>query len=59
METEVIFLIAATMGRVLSRIFGSKIYELTGEWRSCTMRSFILVFCTHPQISLGTSNQGE
>jgi hypothetical protein len=25
--------------------------------RSCTMRSFII--CTHPQISLGKSSQGE
>jgi hypothetical protein len=40
--------------RVLRRIFGPKMDEVTGEW---TMRSFI--FCTPPQILLGRSNQGE
>jgi hypothetical protein len=25
--------------------------EITGEWRSCTVRNFII--CTHPEISLG------
>jgi hypothetical protein len=37
--------------RVLRRIFGPKRDEETGEWRSWTMRSFII--CAHPQISLG------
>jgi hypothetical protein len=32
--------------RALKRIFRSKRDEVTGEWRSCTMRSF--VFCIHP-----------
>jgi hypothetical protein len=41
--------------RVLRRIFGSKRDEVTGKGRSCTMRSFI--FCTHPQMLLGISNQ--
>jgi hypothetical protein len=41
--------------RVLRRISGPKIDEVTGEWRK--LRSFII--CTHPQISLGRSNQGE
>jgi hypothetical protein len=41
---------------VLRRIFGRKRNEVTWEW-SCTMRSFII--CTHPQISLGRSSQGE
>jgi hypothetical protein len=31
--------------------------EQRGNGRSCTVRSFII--CTHPQISLGRSNQGE
>jgi hypothetical protein len=43
--------------RVLRRIFGPKRDEVTGEWRSWTIRSFI--FCKHPQILLGKSNQGE
>jgi hypothetical protein len=41
-----------------------KIHRMTRmimKWQenggSCTVRSFI--FCTHPQISLGRSNQGE
>jgi hypothetical protein len=41
--------------RVLRRIFGPKRDEVTGG--SCTMRNFII--CTHPQISLGRSSQGE
>jgi hypothetical protein len=41
--------------RVPRRIYGPKRDEVTGE--NCTVRSFI--FCTHPQISLGRSNQGE
>jgi hypothetical protein len=43
--------------RVLRRIFGPKRDEVMGEWRSCIMRSFII--CTHSQISLGKSSQGE
>jgi hypothetical protein len=43
--------------RVLRRIFGPKSDEVTGEWRNCTMGSFII--CTHHQILLGRSNQGE
>jgi hypothetical protein len=43
--------------RVLRRIFVPKRDEVTGEWGSCTMRNFII--CTHPQISLGKSSQGE
>jgi hypothetical protein len=43
--------------RVLRRIFGHRRDEVTGEWRKCTMRNFII--CTHPQISLGKSSQGE
>jgi hypothetical protein len=42
---------------VLRRIFGPKRDEVTREWRSYTMRSFII--CTHPQISLGRSIQRE
>jgi hypothetical protein len=41
--------------RVLRRIFGPKRVEVTEE--SCTMGSFII--CTHHQILLGRSNQGE
>jgi hypothetical protein len=37
--------------RVLRRMLGPKRDDVTGEW------SFIC--CTHPQISLGKSNQGE
>jgi hypothetical protein len=37
--------------RVLRRIFGPRTDEVTGEWRKCTMRSFI--FCTPPQILFG------
>jgi hypothetical protein len=43
--------------RVLRRIFGPKSDEIAREWRNCTVRSFI--FCTHPQVLLGRSNQGE
>jgi hypothetical protein len=39
--------------RVLSRIFGPK----RDEGGSCSISSFII--CIHPQILLGTSNQGE
>jgi hypothetical protein len=38
--------------RVLRRIFGPKRDEVTGEWRN-------FIICTHPQISLGKSSQGE
>jgi hypothetical protein len=41
--------------RVLRGIFGPKRNEVTGEWRSCTMWSFIT--CTHHQISSGRSDQ--
>jgi hypothetical protein len=47
--------------RVLRRIFGAKRDEVTGEWKSCTMGSFII--CTYRQISLGracdTHGRGE
>jgi hypothetical protein len=39
--------------RVLRRIYGCKRDEVTGEWKSYAMRSFIIG--THPQISLGRS----
>jgi hypothetical protein len=40
----------------LREIFGPKRDEVTKNGGSCTVRSFI--FCTHPQILLGTANQG-
>jgi hypothetical protein len=43
--------------RVLRRIFGPMNDEVTGEWRTFTMRSF--VFFTLPQISLRRSTQCE
>jgi hypothetical protein len=43
--------------RVLRRIFGPKRMRRRENGGSCTMRSFI--FCTHPQVSLGKSSQGE
>jgi hypothetical protein len=43
--------------RVLRRIFGPKRDEVTGEWRKLHNGSFII--CTHHQILLGSSNQGE
>jgi hypothetical protein len=43
--------------RVLRRIFRSERDDVTENGGSCTMRSFII--CTHPQISLGRSGQGE
>jgi hypothetical protein len=43
--------------KVLRRIFAPKRDEVTGEWKSFTVRN--LIICTHPQISLGRSNQGE
>jgi hypothetical protein len=42
--------------RVLRRIFGPKREEVTGKWKICTMRNFVI--CTHPQISLGKSRLG-
>jgi hypothetical protein len=36
--------------RVQRRIFGPKRDEVTGEWRSCIMRNFII--CTYPQINI-------
>jgi hypothetical protein len=42
--------------RVLRIIFGSKVLEVTGEWRKLHIEK--LHICTHPQI-LGRSNQGE
>jgi hypothetical protein len=43
--------------RVLRRIFGSKKDEVTKELRKFTMKNFII--CTHPQISLDRTGQGE
>jgi hypothetical protein len=43
--------------RVLRRISGPKRDEVAGEWRKFIMGSFII--CTHHQILLGISNQGE
>jgi hypothetical protein len=43
--------------RVLRRIFGSKRDEGMAEWRK--LHSGELIICTHHQISLGSSNQGE
>jgi hypothetical protein len=43
--------------RVLRRIFGTKRDEVWENGGSCTMRIFVI--CTHPQISLGRSSQGE
>jgi hypothetical protein len=43
--------------RVLRRIFGPERVEITGNGENCTMGSFII--CTHHQILLGRSNQGE
>jgi hypothetical protein len=43
--------------RVLRRIFGPKRDEVREIGGSCTMRNFII--CTHTQISLGKSSQGE
>jgi hypothetical protein len=42
--------------RVLRRIFGPKRDEVTGEWRKLHNE---VIFCTPPQILLGSSNQGE
>jgi hypothetical protein len=43
--------------RVLRGIFGTKRVEVTGEWRKLHKGSFII--CTHHQILLGRSDQGE
>jgi hypothetical protein len=43
--------------RMLRGIFGPKRDEVTGEWRKLHSGSFII--CTHHQILLGRSNQGE
>jgi hypothetical protein len=43
--------------RVLRGIFGPKRDEVMGNGGSCIMRNFII--CTHPQISLGKTSQGE
>jgi hypothetical protein len=43
--------------RVLRRIYGPKRDEVKESGESCTLGSFII--CTHPQISLGRSSQGE
>jgi hypothetical protein len=43
--------------RVLRRIFGPKRDEVIGEWRK--LHNEELHTCTHPQISLGKSSQGE
>jgi hypothetical protein len=43
--------------RVLRRIFGPKRDEVTGQWRNFHFGSFII--CSHHQILLGRSNQGE
>jgi hypothetical protein len=43
--------------RVLRRIFGPKRDEVTGGWKK--LHNEELHICTHLQILLGTSNQGE
>jgi hypothetical protein len=43
--------------RVLRRKFGPERNDVTGNVETCTMWSFII--CTHHQIFLGRSNQGE
>jgi hypothetical protein len=43
--------------RVLRRIFGLKRDEVTGGWRKLQNGDFTI--CTHHQIFLGKSNQGE
>jgi hypothetical protein len=44
--------------RVLRGIFGPKKAEVTGKWKKLHNEG-ALIICTHPQISLGRSNQGE
>jgi hypothetical protein len=43
--------------RILRRISGPKRDEIKGNGGSCTMRSFTV--CTHPQITLVRSSEGE
>jgi hypothetical protein len=43
--------------RVLRRIFGPKRDEVTGGWKK--LHNEELHICTHLQILLGRSNQGE
>jgi hypothetical protein len=43
--------------RVLRGMFGPKWVEVMGEWRKLHMGTFII--CTHHQILLDRSNQGE
>jgi hypothetical protein len=43
--------------RILRRVFGPKRDDVTGIWRKLHSRNFII--CTHPQISLSRSSQGE
>jgi hypothetical protein len=45
--------------RVLRRIFGPKRDEVTGEWRELHSEELHKLICTHPQILLGKSSQGE
>jgi sorting nexin-29 len=43
--------------RILRRVFGPKRDDVTGVWRKLHSRNCII--CTHPQISLSRSSQGE
>jgi hypothetical protein len=43
--------------RELRKIFGPKVGEVTGRWRECILRSYII--CTIYQVFLGCSNEGE
>jgi hypothetical protein len=43
--------------RVLRGLFGPTRGEVTGEWRKLHSGGFII--CSHHQISLGRSNEGE
>jgi hypothetical protein len=45
------------VNRILRRIFGPKGDKVTGEWMK--LHSEELHICTHPQILIGRSNQGE
>jgi hypothetical protein len=44
--------------RVLRRIFGPKRDEVMGEWRKLHI-GVSFINCTHHQITLSRSNQGE
>jgi hypothetical protein len=56
--TELVsWLISFTTQQGKRRIFGSKTDEVTGEWRK--LHNEELIICTHFQISLGRSSQGE